>query len=216
MAPDGEFAYLPSPMTTTQNLVVRTFHDRGEGLAHFMLRAGEAPRFIATDDQAGCPMETALAALEWTCAVGILREEDLLHAGRLTSETAAAVVERKTEQGRQYVYLGPRLDAPPMDVFEGAVLYDEPGVKAVEFSQRAHALAHFLRATSGVGALMALLSKRAPEVRHLRRWLGPILQELDAPRPLMAGWFAATAAGCLFAYPEGEAVSRYIEVGLEP
>ena len=203
-------------MTTTQNLLVRTFNDRGEGLAHFMLRAGEAPRFIATDDQAGCPMDTALAALEWTRVVGILRDDDQLHAGRLTSETAAAVIERKTDQGRQYVYLGPRLDAPPMDVFEGAVLYDEPGVKAVEFSQRAHALAHFLRATSGAGALMALLSRRAPEVRHLRRWLGPILQELDAPRPLLAGWFAATAAGCLFAYPEGEAVSRYIEVGLDP
>jgi hypothetical protein len=203
-------------MTTTQNLLVRTFNDRGEGLAHFMLRAGEAPRFIATDDQAGCPMETALAALEWTRVVGILRDDDQLHAGRLTSETAAAVVERKTDQGRQFVYLGPRLDAPPMDVFEGAVLYDEPGVKAVEFSQRAHALAHFLRATAGAGALMALLSRRAPEVRHLRRWLGPILQELDAPRPLLAGWFAATAAGCLFAYPEGEAVSRYIEVGLDP
>jgi hypothetical protein len=208
--------YLSSPMTTTQNLLVRTFNDRGEGLAHFMLRAGEAPRFIATDDQAGCPMETALAALEWTRVVGILRDDDQLHAGRLTSETAAAVVERKTDQGRQFVYLGPRLDAPPMDVFEGAVLYDEPGVKAVEFSQRAHALAHFLRATAGAGALMALLSRRAPEVRHLRRWLGPILQELDAPRPLLAGWFAATAAGCLFAYPEGEAVSRYIEVGLDP
>jgi hypothetical protein len=203
-------------MTTTQNLLVRTFNDRGEGLAHFMLRAGEAPRFIATDDQTGCPMETALAALEWTRVVGILRDDDQLHAGRLTSETAAAVVERKTDQGRQFVYLGPRLDAPPMDVFEGAVLYDEPGVKAVEFSQRAHALAHFLRATAGAGALMALLSRRAPEVRHLRRWLGPILQELDAPRPLLAGWFAATAAGCLFAYPEGEAVSRYIEVGLDP
>jgi len=203
-------------MTTTQNLLVRTFNDRGEGLAHFMLRAGEAPRFIATDDQAGCPMDTALAALEWTRVVGILRDDDQLHAGRLTSETAAAVIERKTDQGRQFVYLGPRLDAPPMDVFEGAVLYDEPGVKAVEFSQRAHALAHFLRATSGAGALMALLSRRAPEVRHLRRWLGPILQELDAPRPLLAGWFAATAAGCLFAYPEGEAVSRYIEVGREP
>jgi hypothetical protein len=203
-------------MTTTQNLLVRTFNDRGEGLAHFMLRAGEAPRFIATDDQTGCPMETALAALEWTRVVGILRDDDQLHAGRLTSETAAAVIERKTDQGRQFVYLGPRLDAPPMDVFEGAVLYDEPGVKAVEFSQRAHALAHFLRATAGAGALMALLSRRAPEVRHLRRWLGPILQELDAPRPLLAGWFAATAAGCLFAYPEGEAVSRYIEVGLDP
>ena len=216
MAASPPSAYLPVPMTTTQNLLVRTFNDRGEGLAHFMLRAGEAPRFIATDDQAGCPMETALAALEWTRVVGILRDDDQLHAGRLTSETAAAVIERKTDQGRQFVYLGPRLDAPPMDVFEGAVLYDEPGVKAVEFSQRAHALAHFLRATSGAGALMALLSRRAPEVRHLRRWLGPILQELDAPRPLLAGWFAATAAGCLFAYPEGEAVSRYIEVGLEP
>jgi hypothetical protein len=203
-------------MTTTQNLVVRTFHDRAEGLAHFMLRAGEAPRFIAIDDQAGCPMDTALAAIEWTRAVGILRDDDLLHAGRLTSETAAAVVERKVEQGRQFVYLGPRLDAPPMDVFEGAVLYDEPGVKAVEFKQRAHALAHFLRATAGVGAVMALLSKRAPELRHVRRWLGPILQELDSPRPLMAGWFAASSAGCLFASPERDAVCRYIEVGLEP
>jgi hypothetical protein len=203
-------------MTTTQNLLVRTFHDRAEGLAHFMLRAGEAPRFIAIDDQAGCPMDTALAALEWTRVVGILRDDDLLHAGRLTSETAAAVVERKTDQGRQYVYLGPRLDAPPMDVFEGAVLYDEPGVKAVEFKQRAHALAHFLRATSGVGAVMALLSKRAPELRHLRRWLGLILQELDAPRPMMAGWFAASSAGVLFACPERDAVCRYIEVGLEP
>jgi len=203
-------------MTTTQNLLVRTIHDRAEGLAHFMLRAGEAPRFIAIDDQAGCPMDTALAALEWTRVVGILRDDDLLHAGRLTSETAAAVVERKTDQGRQYVYLGPRLDAPPMDVFEGAVLYDEPGVKAVEFKQRAHALAHFLRATSGVGAVMALLSKRAPELRHLRRWLGLILQELDAPRPMMAGWFAASSAGVLFACPERDAVCRYIEVGLEP
>jgi hypothetical protein len=101
-----------------------------------------------------------------------------------------------------------------MDVFEGSVLYDEPGVKAVEFNQRAHALAHFLRATSGVGALMALLGRRAPELRHLRRWLGPILQELDSPRPLMAGWFAASAGGCLFALPEGDVVCRYIEVGM--
>ncbi|HRZ09176.1 MAG TPA: hypothetical protein P5319_04715, partial [Gemmatimonadales bacterium] len=68
-------------MTTTQNLVVRSFNDRAEGLAHFMLRAGEAPRFIAIDDQAGCPMDTALAALEWTRVVGILRDDDLLHAG---------------------------------------------------------------------------------------------------------------------------------------
>jgi hypothetical protein len=203
-------------MSTAQNLLVRTFADRGEGLAHLMIRAGEAPRLIAVDDALGCPMDTALAALEWTVAVGILHDDDLLHAGRLTTETAAAVIERKAPEGRQYVFLGPRLDAPPMDVFEGAVLFDEPGVKAVEFRQRAHALAHFLRATGGAGAILAMLGRRAPEVRHLRRWLGPILQELDAPRPLIGGWFAATAAGCLFAYPEGEAISRYIEVGLEP
>ena len=202
-------------MTSPQTLVVRTFTDRAEGLSHFVLRAGEAPRLLAFDDALGCPVETALAALEWTGAVGILLDDDLLHAARLTSETAAAVVERKGQDGRRFVYLGPRLDAPPMDVFEGAILFDEPGVKAVEFSQRAHAPAHFLRATAGVGALLALLGRRAPELRHLRRWLGPIIQELDGPRPLVAGWFAASSAGCLFTSVEREATYRYIEVGLE-
>ena len=138
-------------MTSPQTLVVRTFTDRAEGLSHFVLRAGEAPRLLAFDDALGCPVETALAALEWTGAVGILLDDDLLHAARLTSETAAAVIERKGQDGRRFVYLGPRLDAPPMDVFEGAILFDEPGVKAVEFTQRAHALAHFLRATAGRG-----------------------------------------------------------------
>ena len=142
---------LDSSMTSPQSLVVRTFTDRAEGLSHFVLRAGEAPRLLAFDDALGCPVETALAALEWTGAVGILLDDDLLHAARLTSETAAAVIERKGPDGRRFVYLGPRLDAPPMDVFEGAVLFDEPGVKAVEFTQRAHALAHFLRATAGAG-----------------------------------------------------------------
>jgi hypothetical protein len=180
-----------------------------------VLRAGEAPRLLAFDDALGCPVETALAALEWTGAVGILPDDDLLHAARLTGETAAAVVERKGPGGRRFVYLGPRLDAPPMDVFEGAILFDEPGVKAVEFSQRAHALAHFLRATAGAGALLALLGRRAPELRHLRRWLGPIIQELDGPRPLVAGWFAASSAGCLFSSLDEEITYRYIEVGME-
>lgn len=202
-------------MTTPSTLVIRTFPDRGEALAHFIQRAGEAPRLIAFDDIAGCPVENALAALEWTGAVGILRDEDMLHAARLTSETAAAVIERKTDDGRRYVYLGPRLDAPPMDVFEGAVLFDEPGVKAVEFSQRAHALAHFLRATAGTGALLALLGRRAPEVRHLRRWFGPILEHLNPPCCMVAGWFAASSAGVLFVGMEGELEWRYIEVGLE-
>ena len=72
-------------------LVVRTFLDRAEGLSHFFLRAGEAPRLIAYDDVAGCPVETALGALEWTGAVGILPDDDQVHAARLTTETAAAV-----------------------------------------------------------------------------------------------------------------------------
>lgn len=202
-------------MATPGTLTVRTFLDRSEGLAHLLLRADQAPRLLAFDDVSGCPVETALAALEWTAAVGILPDDDLLHAARLTSETAAAVIERKTpEGGRQYVYLGPRLDAPPMDVFEGRVLFDEPGVKAVEFSQRAHALAHFLRATSGTGALVAMMGRRAPEVRHLRRWFRPIVQELDAERLLLGGWFAASSAGALFGSSEEESY-RYIEVGLE-
>jgi hypothetical protein len=202
-------------MSAPQTLVVRTFADRAEGLSHFILRAGEAPRLVAFDDALGCPVESALAALEWTGAVGILTDDDLLHAARLTTETAAAVVERKGPEGRRYVYLGPRLDAPPMDVFEGAVLFDEPGVKAIEFSQRAHALAHFLRATSGAGALLALLGRRAPEIRHLRRWLGAMIRELDVSRPLVAGWFAATAAGGVFGPTGEEPTYRSIEVGLE-
>ncbi|MBA3759962.1 MAG: hypothetical protein H0X07_05465, partial [Gemmatimonadales bacterium] len=51
--------------------------------------------------------------------------------------------------------------------------------------------------------------------RHLRRWLGSIIQELDLPRPLVAGWFAASSAGCLFSSAEGEPTYRYIEVGTE-
>jgi hypothetical protein len=201
---------------TPGSLAVRTFLERAEGLSHFLLRAGEAPRLIAFDDATGCPMETALAALEWTLAVGILLDDDMIHAVRLTSETAAAVVERKLPSGRNFVYLGPRLDAPPMDVFEGRVLYDEPGVKAVEFSQRAHALAHFLRATSGTGSLLAILGRRAPEVRHIRRWFRSIVEELDSPRLWVGGWFAATAAGALFASKDEEPSYRYIEVALEP
>jgi len=203
-------------MATPGTLTVRTFLDRTEGLAHLLLRADQAPLLLAFDDASGCPVETALAALEWTAAVGLLPDDDVLHAARLTSETAAAVVERKRpEGGRQFVYLGPRLDAPPMDVFEGRVLFDEPGVKAVEFSQRGHALAHFLRATSGSGSLMALLTRRAPEVRHLRRWFPPIVEALGPEHLLLGGWFAAGSAGALFGGTEPEPSFRYIEVGVE-
>ncbi|MDX2261380.1 MAG: hypothetical protein SFU84_06740 [Gemmatimonadales bacterium] len=202
-------------MHVHESMTLRHFADRGEAFAHLFRQAGESPRLLAWDDAVGCPMATALAALEWTSAVGILREDDAVHAARLTTETSAAVIERKHEGRRQYLYLGPRLDAPAMDVFEGTVVIDEPGVKVVEFAQRAHALAHFLRATAGHGALVSLLSRRAPEVRHLRRGLTPILAQLGAPHALVGGWFAATSAGCLFLEDGAGAGFRYVEVAVE-
>ena len=203
-------------MATPESVTIRTFTDRSEALAQFILRAAESPRFLAFDDVAGCPADTALAALEWTGVVGILLDDDLLHAAQLTSETAAALVERRTPEGRRFVYLGPRLDAAPMDVFEGRVLFEEPGVKAIEFAQRSHALAHFFRATTGDGALVSMLGRRAPELRHIRRWFRPILQDLDGPSQLLGGWYATGSGGALFVsgYPD-EPVYRYIEVGLE-
>src|SRR5207302_35597 len=68
------------PATSRQT---RTFEDRADALAHFFLRAGEAPRLIAYDDAVGCPLDQALAAIEWTSAVGILAQDDLIHAARL-------------------------------------------------------------------------------------------------------------------------------------
>src|SRR3989440_2091909 len=53
------------PATSRQT---RTFDDRADALAHFFLRAGEAPRLLAYDDATGCPLDQALAALEWTAA----------------------------------------------------------------------------------------------------------------------------------------------------
>ena len=151
--------------------VTHPFTNRGEALGHFFSRAGEAPLFVAYDEEVGCPLESALATLEWTGAVGILADDDLIHAARLSGETAAAMVERRRGGRRVFVYMGPRMDAPPADPYEGSLLYDEPGVRAYEFVQRAHALAHFIRATHGVGAVISMLSKRAPELRHVKRWL---------------------------------------------
>lgn len=203
-------------MSVPTSLIIKTFADNAEALSHCILRAGNAPRLLAFDDTVGCSVEQSLAALEWTRVVGLLPDDDLLHAGRLTSETAAAVVERKTASGRRWVFLGPRLDAPPLDPFDGELMLDEPGVMAIAFANRAQALAHFLRATGGAGALMAQLGRRAPELRHMRRWLAPIVQELDGPLRLIAGWFAASAGGALFLADDGaDASYRYIEVGID-
>jgi hypothetical protein len=193
-----------------------TFTSRGEALGHFFSRAGDAPRFVAYEEDVGCPLHTALSVLEWTTAVGILKEDDLMHAARLSGETAAAMVERREDGRRVYVYFGPRMDAPPADPQEGRLLYDEPGVRAYEFQQRAHGLAHFLRATQGVGAVISFLSKRAPEVLHIKRWLGRLFKQPvpEASYNLLAGWFATTAAGFLFAPGTPSDHYVYEEVGI--
>lgn len=192
------------------------FVDRAEALAHFFLRAGEAPRVAAFDEEVGCPLANVLAALEWTTAVGVLEDDDLVHAARLAGETAAAVVERRREERRIWVYLGPRMDAPPAEPYEGVLLFDEPGVRAYEFGRRAHALAHFLRATLGTGAVWATLSKRAPELRHVRRWLGALFSEPTGrvSHQLLAGWFATTGAGLLLLPAVAGDPWVYEEVGL--
>ena len=202
------------PATSRQT---RTFEDRADALAHFFLRAGAAPRLLAYDDAVGCPLDQGLAAMEWTAAVGILTEDDLIHAASLSPDAAAAVVERKDGDQRVYMYFGPRMDAPPADPYEGTLLYDQPGVRAYIFAQRVHAIAHFLRATQGIGAVVALLGRRAPELRHIRRWLRALFSEPAEPRStqLLAGWFAAGGAGCLFLSPHPDEPYRYDEVGLD-
>jgi hypothetical protein len=197
----------------------RTFEDRSDALAHFFLRAGEAPRLVAFDDAAGCPMEHALAALEWTGAVGILADDDLIHAARLASDSAAAVVERREGGGehRVYVYFGPRMDAPPADPYESTLLYDEPGVRAYIFAQRVHAVAHFLRATLGVGSLLAVLGRRAAELRHIKRWTQALFAQPTTGRStlLLAGWFATSGAGLLFLPLRPGEPYYYSEVGID-
>jgi len=203
------------PATSRQT---RTFEDRADALAHFFLRAGEAPRLLAYDDAVGCPLDQAIAALEWTVAVGILAADDLMHAARVGTDNAAAVVERKDGDQRVFIYLGPRMDAPPADPYEGTLLYDEPGVRAYIFAQRVHAIAHFLRASLGLGAVIAMLGRRAPELRHVRRWLQAVFAgpagETGSTR-MLAGWFATGGAGVLFLPHHSEDPYTYCEVGAE-
>ncbi len=195
-----------------------TFGDRADALGHFFQRAGDAPRFLAYDEEMGCPLHNALATLEWTIAVGILDDSDLIHAARMSGESAAAMVERRRDGRRIYVYLGPRVDAPPADPYEGSLLYDEPGVRAFEFAQRVHAIAHFLRATQGVGGVISMLSRRAPELRHVRRWLGAIFRhpEPETSNVLLAAWFATNGGGVLFVPRSASDPFVYREVSSPP
>ena len=191
--------------------VVRTFEDRSEGLGHFFVRAGEAPRLLAYDETVGCPLDQALAALEWTAAVGIVTDDDLIHAARLGPDSAAAVLERHVDQRRAYVYLGPRMEGPTAEPTESELLIDQPGVRSYQFAERAMALGHFLRATNGQGAVLALLGRRAPELRHIRRWTQALFAQYapGGSTALLAGWFATSGAGFLFVPLPGEPYSYH-------
>jgi len=199
--------------------VVRTFEDRADALSHFFQRAGEAPRLVAYDDGVGCPLDQALAALEWTSQVGIVLPDDLVHAARLGPDSAAAVIERKDGEARVFIYFGPRMDAPPADPYEGTLLYDEPGVRAYIFAQRVHAIAHFLRATQGMSSVISMLSRRAPELRHIRRWTQELFADSGATAfpstQLLAGWWATGGAGFLFIPPHADDPYTYCEVAID-
>ena len=199
--------------------VVRTFEDRADALSHFFQRAGEAPRLVAYDDGVGCPLDQALAALEWTGQIGIIVPDDLVHAARLGPDSAAAVVERKDGDARVFIYFGPRMDAPPADPYEGTLLYDEPGVRAYIFAQRVHAIAHFLRATQGMSAVISMLSRRAPELRHIRRWTQELFADIGATAfpstQLLAAWWATGGAGFLFIPPHADDPFTYCEVAID-
>src|SRR2546428_13296543 len=110
--------------------ILRTFDDCADGFALFFHRAGEAPRLIAYDGAIGLPLDQALAAFEWTAQVGILAAEDLVHAARLSPDSAAFVVERREGDDRVVGYLGPRMGAPPADSYGGTLLFDEAGVRS--------------------------------------------------------------------------------------
>src|SRR5882672_9216 len=214
----GSPGYNVTMMVPATSRQTRTFEDRADALAHFFLRADEAPRLLAYDDAVGCPLDQGLAAIEWTGAVGILAQDDLIHAARLGADAAAAVVERKDGDQRVFIYFGPRMDAPPADPYEGTLLYDEPGVRAYIFAQRVHAIAHFLRATHGLGAVISMLGRRAPELRHIRRWLQAVFAEPageTSSTQMLAGWFATGSAGVLFLPRHAEDPYTYCEVGLE-
>lgn len=206
---------MPVPATSR---VIRAFEDRADALSHFFQRAGEAPRLIAYDDAVGLPLDQALAALEWTGQVGILAPDDVVHAARLDPDSAATVVERRDDAGqRVFVYFGPQMDAPPADPYEGTLLYDEPGIRSYIFADRGHAIAHFLRATHGRGAALCLLSRRAPELRHIRRWTEALFAEPTVGRStqLLAGWYATSGAGFLFIPSQSEDPFAYYEISIE-
>ncbi len=195
------------------------FGDRAEALAVFLRAAGSAPRLLTVDDSAGCPLHSALAALQWTGVTGLFQPADRLHAAWFAAETGVAVIERVADGKPVYRFLGPRIEAPQKAPVDGTPVVDQAYVLGYEFTERWNAIAHFLVTTQGRGALVSLFAARAPELEHVRRWLldlfrGPVPEGADH---LHAAWFSTTGAGFLF--PPTALIGRamrgwaYLELG---
>jgi hypothetical protein len=114
------------------------------------------------------------------------------------------------------------MNQPYADPGECELIYDGQGVRAYAFADRGQAIAHFLRATQGTGAMLALLGRRAPELRHIRRWLKELFGEGGEGAPaagqstlLGAGWFATSGAGCLFLPAQAGDPFWYCEVSID-
>jgi hypothetical protein len=196
----------------------REYTERSSALAGFLEAAGTAPCLLPSDEDEGCPLFHALAALQWTGETGLVQPGDRLHAVWFGGEVASAVVERDTAEGTVFRFFGPRMETRQHTPAEGKLVINEPFVRGWEFVERWSALAHFLVTTQGGGALVAQMSSRAPEVDHVRRWL---LELFQGPLPpgadhLHAAWFATTGAGFLFPPVESVQEKRgyiYVEVG---
>lgn len=205
-------------MTEPAPRTARAFEDRSAALAGFLDAAGSAPTLLPSAESDGCPLFNALAALQWTGETGLVRATDQLHAVWFGGEAAATVIERETGDGRVFRYFGPRLETRQRTPEEGKKVVDQLFVRGYEFTERWSALAHFFAVTQGEGALVALMSARAPLVDHVRRWL---LELFQGPLPtgadhLHAAWFATTGAGFLFppaALVEERRGYTYVEVG---
>jgi hypothetical protein len=179
---------------------IEEFADRADALAAIVRGAGTAPLLLTVDDSQGCPLVMALPALHWTGETGLVRDEDRLHGAWFAAEAFGAVLERSGDDGPAYRSVGPKVEFPQKVPLEGVEVIDEAFLRGFEFRERWSAVAHFLAVTQGRGALLALISSRAPVVGHIRRWLLALLQ---TPLPegadvLHAAWFAVTGAGFLF------------------
>jgi len=180
--------------------LLEEFPDRAEALAAIVRGAGTAPLLLTLDDSQGCPLVMALPALHWSGETGLVRDEDRLHAAWFAAEAFGAVLERSDGERPAYRFIGPKVEFPQKVPADGVEVLDEAYLRGFEFRERWSAVAHFLAVTQGRGALVAILSARAPEVGHIRRWLMALLQ---GPLPegadvLHAAWFAVTGAGFLF------------------